>query len=189
NFSQPGTKSVSYTVTDGPCLNTAATSFFVHKFNSSNLNRKLIERCVSANPVNLMSYVQSTVNGTWGGINVNSSLFNPVGLQTNTYEVYYHTTPTPAAPPELCDDTDTLQIAILNPELPDLGQVGPLCSADAPVKIAVSTDKGYWVETSYLNSEGLFTPVLASIGNNAVQYVVGTPTCNAKETIFVNVEA
>jgi gliding motility-associated-like protein len=188
NFVQPGLYAVTYTVTDGPCLNSASTSFNVHKFNTAKLNKDLIERCETSNLVNLMTYVQSTVNGSWDGINVSNNSFNPAGLTTKTYEVFYRTTPTPNAQ-NLCDDVDTLQIALLNPEVPNIALAGPLCNADEPVKLSVSPSKGSWSETTYLNKDGMFTPTLAAIGNNAVEYVIGTATCNARHTIFISVEA
>jgi gliding motility-associated-like protein len=47
---------------------------------------------------------------------------------------------------------------------------------------------GQWIPSSYLSSSGAFNPANAAIGNNAIQYMIGTSTCNTQQTNFVSVE-
>jgi gliding motility-associated-like protein len=57
------------------------------------------------------------------------------------------------------------------------------------VQLSVTPDIGHWVASGYVNSSGVLTPSLCVVGNNPVQYVIGTPTCNSQQTKFISVEA
>jgi len=194
NINQPGTSVVTYTVAAGPCVNTNTTSFAVSKFYPANLTASVLpEICVTSNPVNLMSYAQQTVNGTWSGINVvaGSNAFAPIvngnTLATGPYVMTYNTVSSPALAG--CDDVRTLTVSVLNPAHPNINQIGPLCSVDDPIQLSVSPSTGSWVASSFLNTGGMFSATNAAVGNNAVQYVIGTPTCNFVDTKYISVEA
>ena len=187
NIIQTGPHTVTYSVNIGPCINTASSTFNVSRFNSAALSGTVGERCFNSNQINLMTMVQNTVNGTWSGPNVTANSFNPAGLFTGVYNLTYKTTSSPDA--ELCPDEATLQVPVLNPQVPNISEVGPLCSLGEAVQLSVSGGNGKWTGTPYLTADGLFSPALAAVGNNAVQYVVGTPTCFAQQTKFISVEA
>jgi len=183
-----GTSTVLYTAGQGTCVASNTVNLNVSQFNSAALSGTVPHLCVSQQPFNLMGIVQSTLNGSWSGMSVVGAYsFNPFGLPTNTYNLTYSTTSSPN--PSLCPDTQTIQAFVLNPPVPVISQVGPFCSKDAPVQLSVSPNTGTWMPTSYLNTSGLFSPSLAAIGSNPVQYVVGTATCNNQNTKLLNVEA
>ncbi|MDI1354393.1 MAG: gliding motility-associated C-terminal domain-containing protein [bacterium] len=182
-----GTNTLTYTAGQGTCVASSSQTFHVSRFNTAALTATVPHLCVSSSPVNLMSIVQNT-NGSWSGLGVNSTnVFNPGGLPTNTYVLSYNTLSSPVA--TLCPDTRTVGAYVLNPPTASVSLAGPYCSNKPAVQMTVSPSTGSWVPTPYLNSNGIFTPSLSAIGNNVIQYIIGTSTCNAKQTIYVSVEA
>ena len=182
-----GTNQVLYTAGVGTCVASSSATFHVSKFISAALTGTISPLCVTNNPVNLMNIVQNTV-GVWGGPNVIGTYsFNPAGLPTNTYVLSYSTNSTPD--PNLCKDNSSIVVSVLNPPVPSITQVGPYCSTRGPVQLSVTPNTGSWTAVPYLNPSGVFTPSLASIGGNLVQYIIGTNTCNSQQTKTINVEA
>ena len=55
--------------------------------------------------------------------------------------------------------------------------------------MSVTPSTGYWVSSSHLSNTGVFNPSLAAIGNNAIQYVIGTSTCNSSQIKNISVES
>jgi len=183
-----GTNNVIYTAGQGTCVATSSATFHVSRFNTAALTSNGLNLCVNSAPVNLMSLVQSTVNGVWSGNpNGATNTFNPLGLSTGTYQLNYNTTSTPFM--AACSHSSTLLISVLNPTTPSIVQVGPFCTADAPVQLSVTPATGSFIPTQYLTAGGLFTPSLTIPGNNTVQYIIGTSTCNAVDTKQINMEA
>ena len=175
----------SYTVNVGPCVNTNTFALRPSIYRSAALTGTIGHLCVTSSAVNLMNIVQNTV-GVWSGVNVNNTWFNPSGLPTNTYVLTYSTQSTPN--PSLCPESKTIAVSILNPPVPNISNVGPFCSKDAVVQLTVAPNTGSWVTSSFLNSSGIFNPQTAAVGNNNVQYVIGTPTCFAQQTKPISVE-
>ena len=179
---------VAYTAGIGTCVATSTANFSVSRFNTAALTGTMPNLCVSSRPVNLMSIVQSSVQGVWTGPNVVSTYsFNPLGLPSGTYVLSYNTLSSPD--PTLCPDVSTIAVSVLNPVVPAINMVGPFCSKASAVQMSVTPNTGSWTAMPYLSPTGLFTPSLASIGSNPVQYVTGTSTCNAQQTKFINIEA
>jgi gliding motility-associated-like protein len=176
----------NYIVNVGPCVNTNTFALKPSIFRSAALTGSIAHQCVTSPPVNLMSIVQNTL-GVWTGPNVNGFSFNPTGLSTNTYILTYSTQSTPNT--TLCPDSRTIAVSVLNPPTPNIVGTGPFCSKDAAVQLTVSPNIGTWVTTSFLNSNGIFNPQTAGIGNNLVQYIIGTSTCNSQQTKTISVES
>ena len=177
---------VSYTVNIGPCVNTNTFALRPSIFRSAALTGTIAHQCVTSSQVNLMNIVQSTV-GVWSGTNVNNVWFNPIGLATNTYVLTYSTQSTPNN--TLCPDSRTIAVSVLNPPMPNITMVGPFCSKDAAVQLTVTPNTGTWVASSFVSLNGVFNPQTAAIGNNLVQYVIGTSTCNSQQTRNISIEA
>lgn len=177
-----GVYTLSYT-SPGGC-SVSATSFSVSKFNSAALTNSVFTNCNTGSCINLMGMVQSTVNGIWSGTSVSSNTFCPIGLPAGSYSLVYGTTSTPNT--SLCPDSKTLSVNITNPLTVTITSIGNLCSSSAPVQLSASPAPGSFIPTPYLSASGLFTPSLASIGNNSVQYA---GNCLATASILVSVEA
>ncbi|MBX3165534.1 MAG: gliding motility-associated C-terminal domain-containing protein [Bacteroidetes bacterium] len=180
---------VTYTVADGPCVNTGNITLSVSRFNTADLTGPIPDLCATgSNPFNLMS-IASLTTGNWSGmaVDVNTNLFNPTGLPTDTYTLTYSNPSTPNA--NLCRDTRTTTVFVLNPPAADIIQPPTLCNSSPTLHLQVSPATGSWVTTQYLNAQGVFNPATAIIGNNMIQYATGTSTCSNLQSKFLTVEA
>ena len=185
SLSSPSNSIVGYMVTVGPCINTNTFSIYPSTYNTASLTGVVPNMCVTNNAFNLMSIVQNTT-GTWSGMNVNQSLFNPAGLGTNSYVLTYNTNSTPNT--TICPDSRTINVSVLNPPMPNITSVGPICSLDALIQMSVAPSTGSWITAPYINLNGVLNPSLCSIGNNVIQYVIGTNTCSSQQTKTITVE-
>lgn len=189
-----GTNTVIYTAGQGTCTASSSATFWVSHFNTAALNGVIPDQCATGSPFNLMSIVQNT-HGTWSPLNPSIPALNPPNVftpsslfPTGNYVLQYYNTPTPYVP-GLCDATSTISLFLLNPPHPTIAQAGPFCSSNSAVQLSVSPATGHWVQNAYLNSTGIFSPSLAPIGTNTVEYIIGTSTCNAHQSSTINVEA
>lgn len=182
-----GANTLTYTAGQGTCVASSTASFHVSQFNTASLTALIPQLCVNQSPFNLMNIVQNTVSGVWSGVSVTGGFFNPAGLPTGAYTLTYNTLSSPN--PSLCPDTRTAVASVLNPPTPSITPVGPLCSKSPALQMTVSPGGGQWASTNYLSTGGVFTPSNCAPGNNSVQYIIGTPTCQASNVIQVSVEA
>ncbi|MBS1652773.1 MAG: gliding motility-associated C-terminal domain-containing protein [Bacteroidetes bacterium] len=184
-----GTNTFMYTVGIGSCIATANGSFNVSQFNTAALTGSVQNLCVTNAPVSLTSIVQSTVNGTWTGQNVTGTYsFNPSGLSTGNYILTYSTTSNPNA--TLCPDSRTISVAVLNPPAPVISPVPSMCNNNPAIVVNTTPNTGTWTPVAYMNTlTGVFTPSLASVGNNTIMYTTGNPTCLATQVATVYIEA
>ena len=181
-----GNSSVLYTAGQGTCLASNTGTLHVSQFIPATLTSTIPHLCVSNAPYNLISIAQNTA-GIWSGQNVSNSAFNPNGLPTAIYTLTYTTFSTPNA--TLCMDNSLINVSVLNPPTPSIQAVGPYCSIGNNVQMQVLPATGQWLPSSYVSASGVFSPTLAAIGANAVQYAIGNSTCSTIQTVFVNVEA
>ncbi len=188
-----GNSTVLYTQGIGTCVASSTAALHVSKYNTAALSGSIANLCVTSPTVNLMNIVQNTLTGVWTGVNVypygsGGYYFNPNGLPTAAYSLKYSTVSTPS--PQLCPDSTKIAVSVLNPPVPNIALAGPFCSADPKTQLTVTpVNSGTWTTYSYMNNQGIFTPSLAAIGANLVQYVTGTSTCSAQQSKFINVEA
>jgi len=181
-----GLNMVTYSAGQGTCLASSSRTFQVSQFISAELTGSINPLCANNGPVNLMTIVQNTT-GTWSGINVGNKTFDPTALSTGTYSLRYRVLSSPNQ--SLCPDSSRITVSVLNPPMPNIVQLGPVCSTSPAFQLTVSPASGNWVVSSFVSPSGRFTPSLAPVGNAAVQYVIGTSTCNSQQTQFINVEA
>jgi gliding motility-associated-like protein len=178
----------NYSVGIGPCINYASSVLNISRFNTAALTATVPHLCFNSQPFNLMSIVQSTTGGTWTGLSgVISNSFVSSGLSSSIYTAIYLTQSSPNA--SLCPDSKTIAVSVLNPATPTITPVSTLCNNAVNFQLSALPLDGNWTGSSYLNVNGVFTPSLSAIGNNAVQFVSGTNTCNVQQTVFISVEA
>jgi gliding motility-associated-like protein len=186
SLAQPGSNPVLYTSGQGTCVASQTAFFHVSEFRTAALTGTVPHLCVTSSPINLFSICQNT-QGLWSGPNVSNAQFTTPGLPTGTYTLRYVN---PSWPDQfLCPDSTKINASLLNPPMPSIGTPGSLCSKGSTVQLTANPSSGKWVTTSYLTSTGLFTPSLAAIGNNHVEFVTGTSTCNTSKSEFISVEA
>lgn len=179
----------TYTVNVGPCLNVNTTTLHISKFVPATITGTVNNLCYNSSNFNLSSIVANT-SGTWtsnNGQGVLTNSFFPAGLPTGIYPLTYSIFSSPN--PTLCPDQQTLAVSVLNPPMPTITQIGPYCNNGSSVQLTVSPSSGHWVSSAYLNSTGVFNPALSSVGNNAVQYIIGTNSCNRSDSKFISIEA
>ncbi len=182
-----GNSTVMYSVGVGQCIATNTMILDVSQFYPATITATVGSQCHSFPAINLFGLVQSTVNGSWSGTGVTSNSFIPTGLPTGAYVLTYSTTS--ASNATLCPDSQTTTINVLNPITPTISADVAYCTNMAPLQLTVTpANSGTWIATGYLNSNGIFTPSLALLGGNTVQYVVGTVTCNVTSSLNINVE-
>jgi len=189
-FNTAGNNNVVYTAGQGSCVASSTATFHVSRFNSAALSVVSLNLCVTTNTIDLTTLPIGTVVGTWSApsnATIVGNAFIPSSYTTGVYTLTYQTNSFPD--PLLCPDKRLLPISVLNPATPTITQVGPFCSADAPFQLSVNPSTGSFIPNSYLSASGVFSPTFAAIGNNVVQYVIGTPTCNAIGTRMISVEA
>jgi gliding motility-associated-like protein len=187
NVTVPGMV-VTYTVNNGPCVNSNTVSLKVSQHYPASLSGPASYLCYNSSPYDLMSIVQSTTGGVWRDTAfVTGNKFYPGSLPTGTYIATYNTISWPTA--GLCNESKTVAVSVLNPPVPTITQVGPICNNASAMQLSVTPNTGHWTGSAYLSSSGLLTPSLTSVGANAVQYVIGTNTCNVEQTKVINVEA
>jgi len=195
-YGQAGNFSVNYQVNIGPCVNTATSVLQVSQYNTAAFSGPIPSLCEQGNPFNLMSVVQNTL-GTWNPIAassnwtataVSNNSFVPSGLPTGTYMLTYANASTPIANLG-CDESKTISVSVLNPAIPVITAIQPMCSKASAIQLSVSPATGSWTPSSYVDANGVFTPSMASIGNNAITYVIGTPTCNNSRSKMISIEA
>jgi gliding motility-associated-like protein len=197
-FALLGNNVVTYMVNTGPCVNTATSVLNVNQFRSAALTGSISNLCSNSGAVNLSSIVQQPI-GAWSGGGVSQGVFSPQNALAGysgaipadgvyTFTLTYNTVPTPN-PNAGCSDFRNIVVAVLNPITPVIAQPAPHCNVDAPFQIQVSPNTGSFSPTPYLTAGGLFTPSLSPVGNNMVQYTIGTSTCNVQDSKQVSIEA
>lgn len=182
-----GTNTVVYTAGLGTCVASNSKTFQVSQYNTPALTGTVPHLCFNSNVFNLMSIVQNT-NGVWQGTGTQfGTKFNPANLPTGIYGLKYYTYSIPNA--TICPDSSSILVSLLNPPTPTITTIAPICNVAGPLQMTVSPNTGNWTGSSYLSTNGVFTPSLASIGMNQIQYAIGTNTCNVQQSSSVSVEA
>lgn len=79
-----------------------------------------------------------------------------------------------------CTDTRTLAVSVTNPLPPVISPIPLLCTNSPSYAVSVSPTGGSFSGASGMNSSGIITPALASVGTNTLIYSVLVGSCTAK---------
>lgn len=79
-----------------------------------------------------------------------------------------------------CTDTRTLAVSVTNPLPPVISPIPLLCTNSPSYAVTVSPTGGSFSGASGMNSSGVITPALASVGTNTLIYSVLVGSCTAK---------
>jgi len=147
---------------------------------SSNRPNVRIGNCSSVPDPNSFSYSWLPATGL-SSTSVKSPTANISASQIYTVVV------TPTAAPT-CSNVGTTNISITIPAMPTITAVGPVCSNSSSFSLTATPAGGTWSVTAATNASGVFTPSLATIGNNIVYYTYGAIGCVNTTTMNVSVE-
>jgi gliding motility-associated-like protein len=136
--------------------------------------------CSSTPPASSFSYSWSPATGL-----SSTSVSNPTANISASIQYSVVVTPTAAA---TCSNVGTTSLTVVLATTPTINPVGPLCTNASTLQLSASQAGGTWSLTASTTTAGIFTPSLASVGNNTVSYIYGGAGCSQTVTAVIPVE-
>ena len=182
-----GNNTVTYLYGGVGCAQTATTTIPIEQFVPATITGTINPICLPSNTVNLSTAVTTSTlgAGVWSGNGVTGTTFNPITAGVGTHTLSYNTNSSPTTP--LCPASSSIAVQVNSATQPTITTVNPLCSNAASFSLTVNPTGGTWTGSG-ISATGLFTPSLATVGNNTYTYVVGSSTCSAVNTTTISVE-
>jgi gliding motility-associated-like protein len=172
-----GTQTITYDVGIAPC-NGISTQVITVGANGNPAWTPPLGLCTSAAPIDLSTVITGDPGGTWSGIGVTGTFFDPsLGTQTITYDVGL-------AP---CNGVSAQVITVTANGNAAWTPPINVCIGDAPVDLntlITGTPGGSWSGTGVAGT--FFDP---SFGTQTITYSVGAVPCNASSAQSINVTA
>jgi gliding motility-associated-like protein len=137
------------------------------------------ENCGGSNP-SLFSYTWTPTTGLSSTTSY-STIANP--SVTTIYSVQVN----PIGQTN-CMQAQTATLVVVSPITPTITPVSTMCSNASTLNLIGSPAGGTWSLTAATSTVGVFTPSLASVGNNTVTYNYGVVGCIQSTTALVPVE-
>ena len=137
--------------------------------------------CVSDNPLDLNNYDDNSLPGTWSGIGVTGTNFDPSVSGAGTFTITY-------TPSGACTQVATLDIVVNPDNIPVLTTPPPICATDPAFSLIPYQDINYTGTWSGLGVMGgnTFSPSAVIPGNYVLTFsAIGA--CVADATIMVTV--
>lgn len=179
-LSGPGTIPSYYVAINLNCTDTAVVNTVVIPLPSTTLTTGS-PYCPNSSIDTLTAGV---TGGTWAGTGITNpslGIFNPVGLSTGNYWVYYtHTA-------NGCTGTDSAQITISTLPAVTATGGGVFCSNEPSVTFQGSPSGGVWFGPGINSSTGVFNPASSGTGTFFITYTVQSGNCSNSDTVFVTV--
>lgn len=138
--------------------------------------------CPTSPPINLNTMIDGTPNGTWSGVGISGSVFNPSGLN-GTYTITY----TVGIPP--CEVSQSHDIIVISTSIAHWLPPNSVCQ-NAPVVnlnnllASDATNGGVWSGNGV--NGNIFNPTGLN-GSINITYTVGSAPCLATETHAIQV--
>jgi gliding motility-associated-like protein len=182
-----GNNTVTYLYGGAGCSQTVTATVPVEQFVPSTITGTLATLCLPNGPINLSTALTTSTlgAGVWSGNGVTGSTFDPNAAGVGTHTLTYSTNSAPT--PSLCPSSSTIAVTLNSSVQPTITAVNPLCTNASVVTLTVTPTGGVWTGTG-VNSTGVFTPSLATVGSNTYTYTVGSATCSASNTTTILVE-
>ncbi|MDA3912411.1 MAG: gliding motility-associated C-terminal domain-containing protein [Bacteroidales bacterium] len=123
--------------------------------------------------------------GLWAGNGItdnNAGIFDPsvagVGIHLITYQVINGS----------CNDSDQINIEVINTPDASITPAGPFCQNDPAVSLQAATPGGTWTGPGITNeASGTFNPSQANLGDNVITYTVSIGACSASSQTTIQV--
>lgn len=146
---------------------------------SSNRPNVRFANCGGSNPA-LFSYTWTPTTNL-NPTNTYTTIANPTANTIYTVEVE------PIGQTN-CKQTQSSTVTVVSPATPTITAVSAMCNNAPSFTLGVTPTGGTWNVTAATSASGVFTPSLATIGNNTVTYVYGGIGCLQTSTIAIPVE-
>ena len=129
----------------------------------------------------------SPTGGSWNGQGITGNLFNPIAAGgVGSYPAVYT-----FADNNGCDDTDTINIAVINPDNVQAGPDTAFCVSITSFDLSASASPagGTWTSSSNGLTGSTFNPSVAGAGTHTLNYSVGAGNCEVVDTRTIVVNA
>jgi gliding motility-associated-like protein len=164
-----GNINVTYTAGTGACATSLTQTIQVVSIADASWTSPTLV-CQSASPVNLNALITGTSGGTWSGVGVIDTIFDPAGLSGSSVNITY----TVSAPP--CYDSQTHAIQVSPDADASWTNPGLICQTSPAINLSTyitGNTGGTWSGTGIINvASGLFDPAVAGPGNYLITYSV-----------------
>lgn len=182
-----GNNTVTYTYGTVGCLQTTTAVVPVERFVPSTITGTINAICLPGTNTNLSTALITSTLGTgvWSGSGVTGTTFDPNAAGVGTHTLTYSTNSIPTT--SLCPSQSTIAVTVNSAVQPTITAVGPLCTNASVLNMSVTPTGGTWTGTG-ITPTGVFTPSLATVGNNTYLYTVGAATCSASNSVSISVE-
>ena len=170
-----GSQNVTYSVGVAPCDDVVTQLISVSPFGDASWTPP-VGLCTGDAPVDLNTLVTGTTGGTWSGIGVIGSTFDPT---SGTQVISYTVGPVP------CDDVSTQTINVSNGAIATWNPPIGVCDNDAPIDLdalVTGTTGGTWSGVGVTGNT--FDP---GSGSQMITYSVGLVPCDATSSQMINV--
>ncbi len=177
SLTSAGTNTFMYAISAATCVASATGSFVVAQFNSAALTNPVANLCRNGAPLNLMSVVVSTVNGSWQGSPLVNGVFTPT-VAAGSYPLVYSTISSGLA--GLCNDQSTLTVNVYNtPTLSLLGNT-VICKGET------TTITAQGANTYSFNASGTGSLIVLSPTTNMSYSITGSSNnCSSTRVIAI----
>lgn len=182
-----GSNTVTYLYGGAGCAQTATATIAIEQFVPATITGTINPICLPGSTVNLSTALTTSTlgAGVWSGNGVTGNTFNPSVAGVGTHTLTYNTNSVPTT--SLCPATGTIAVQLNSVAQPTITAVNPLCTNASAITLTVTPTGGTWSGTG-VTPAGVFTPSLATVGNNTYTYSVGASTCAAVNTTTISVE-
>jgi hypothetical protein len=176
----PGNRTLTYTVTQNGCSNSATKTVTVNAAPTVSVGTGL-NVCQSAAIITLSG--GTPAGGTWSGTGVeNQNRFNPATAGPGTFALTYSVTQNG------CTGTATMNAIVR--ATPNIvfgsNNASSLCTNSPAVTLTATPTGGTWSGTG-INSSGVFTPTSSMSGAQNIQYSVTQNNCSATANTIIQV--
>ncbi len=176
-----GIHTITYTISNGSCLDTDTENIVVSSFPNSTIN-PAGPFCETGLPVNLTSV---TGGGTWSGTGITNAAtgtFNPVVAGAGDFLITYQIINGGCT----SSDTETIHVDISVDAT--ITAAGPFCETNPAVNLTAVDAGGIWSGTGITNAvNGTFDPAVANPGVHTITYTVTNGACSDTDTELLTV--
>jgi gliding motility-associated-like protein len=178
-----GSHQVYYTFTDGNgCTNTDSTTILVDTIPDASIT-SAGPFCENAGMQTLIGAVNTGGQFSTTTYLDNAGNFDPATATHGDYLIYYT-----FIDGNGCSNTDSMTITVHPTEDPTITAPTSLCVNDDPIQLSSASTLGNFGGGSYISQTGMFSPSLASIGNNIVWYdVTNSYGCRTADTVEITI--